>query len=102
MFNNTDLSARRGQSATMGVGTWMAFDCISLLHLIPILGTIAVLIIYLIILFGSQTAPSLRNRIVANLIWVAIAIGVYIAVIVLLLATGSFALITDSISRIFS
>ena len=79
MFNNHDLSAKHGQSATMGAGTWMAFDCLALLNIIPVIGTIACIIIYIVLLVSSKTAPSLKNRIIANLIWIAIAIVASIA-----------------------
>jgi hypothetical protein len=91
MFSNRDLSAKHGQSATMGFGTWMAFDCLALLNFIPIIGSIALIVIYLVLLFSDKTAPSLKNRIIANLVWAVVVIGAFIV----LMLTGLLASVTQ-------
>ena len=52
----------------------MKLDAIKLLGLIPIVGQLAVIVIYCVILFGSETAPSVKNRMIATLIWVVIGL----------------------------
>lgn len=83
MFKNIELAQRNGQSATISKGNWFLYDCISFLNIIPIVGSIAALIIYIVIAASAQTAPSLRNRCIVDLIWAVVAlvvIGIVIAV----------------------
>ncbi len=83
MFKNNELESANGSTATITVGTWMKFDAIRILGVIPFVGWLAVLIIYCVILFGSETAPSIKNRMIADLIWIAIGLaicGVLIAI----------------------
>ena len=74
MFKDSELSKSNGTSATASVGTWMKLDAIKLLGIIPIVGQLAVIVIYCVILFGSETAPSVKNRMIATLIWVVIGL----------------------------
>jgi len=72
MFKEQKLSGNNGNSAAVKVKDWMLLDCLALLNLIPIVGTIVYLVIILIIGFGSKTAVSVKSRIKAALIWAAI------------------------------
>jgi hypothetical protein len=63
--------------------------------LIPIIGSIVLIVIYLVLLFGSKTAPSLKNRIIASLIWVGIALAVF----AVLMMTGLFAYLAETAVR---
>ncbi len=90
MFNEGKLLAQNGTSATVRVKDWLLLDCIALLNLIPILGSIACIVIYLIIAFGSSSAVSLKNRVLASLIWVAIWI---VIMLLFLFAFGGMAAI---------
>ena len=74
MFKDNELTMTSGTSSTISIGTWMKFDAIKFLGLIPIVGTLAVLIIYCVILFGSETAPSIKNRMIATIIWMVIGL----------------------------
>jgi len=67
-FSNEQLSERNGMSATITMQTWLFFFLLSLLNIIPIIGTIAWLVVYLVIGFSSETAPSLRNYIKLQII----------------------------------
>ncbi len=83
MFKNNELESANGSTATITVGTWLKFDAIRILGVIPFVGWLAVLIIYCVILFGSETAPSIKNRMIADLIWIAIGLiicGILIAI----------------------
>lgn len=74
MFDESKLAASNGTSATVTIKDWLLYDCISLLNIIPIIGTIAALVIYAIIGFGSSAAPSMKNRVLASLVWLVICI----------------------------
>jgi hypothetical protein len=91
MFNDQDLAASRGTSATIGIGTWMAFDCLQLLNLIPILGSIVLLVILIVMACSEKTAPSIKNRILSYFIWVGISIALCIIALIVLMTTGIWA-----------
>lgn len=74
MFDETKLADENGTSAAVSVKNWLVLDCIQFLNIIPIIGTIAALVILLIIAFGGKSAVSVKNRIIADLIWLVIAI----------------------------
>ncbi|MCL1796726.1 MAG: hypothetical protein FWG24_00130 [Eggerthellaceae bacterium] len=89
MFNESKLAPTNGSSATISIKDWLLLDLLLLLNIIPIIGSIACLVIYLIIGFGKETAPSMKNRVIMTLIWCAISIVLSL----LGLALGGFALI---------
>lgn len=72
MFDETKLAAENGTSSTIKIKDWLLLDCIGLLNIIPILGSIAALVLYLIIAFSSGTSPSMKNRVLASFIWMII------------------------------
>lgn len=78
MFNQDKIAEANGASATVGLKQWLLMDCIMFLNIIPIIGSIAALVIYLVIAFGSNTAPSMKYRIIASLIWCVVSIVVLI------------------------
>lgn len=79
ILNNPDLSYKNGDSATVSIGDWLLLDAIGLLNVIPIVGTVACLVLYIIIAANRETAPSVQNRIIVSLIW----LGVWIFVLIL-------------------
>ena len=80
MFDESRLGPQNGGSATVSIKDWFLLDCLGFLNLIPIAGSIAYIIIILVIGFGSKTAISLKNRVLMNLIWAVIGIAVSIVV----------------------
>ena len=97
MFKDTELSMTNGTSSTVSVGTWMKFDAIKLLGLIPIVGTLVTLIIYCVILFGSETAPSIKNRMIATLIWIAIGL-VICGLLIAIAGVGAFTSLAERLT----
>ncbi len=89
MFKDDELSMTNGTSSTVSIGTWMKFDAIKFLGLIPIVGSLAAIIIYCVILFGSETAPSIKNRMIASLIWMAIGL-VIVGLAIVIFGVGAF------------
>ncbi|MBE5934131.1 MAG: hypothetical protein E7263_12020 [Lachnospiraceae bacterium] len=81
---------KNGGSATVIVKDWMKLDCVMLLSIIPIIGTIAAIIIYIVLAFHQNTAASIKSRIQANFIWlvifliISIIVAIIFAVIMLL------------------
>lgn len=88
MFENEKIAQENGVSATVGIKQWLLLDLVSLLNIIPIIGSIAAIIIYIVIAANSKTAPSMRNRIIMSLIWAAI----FIVLSLILFALGVFSL----------
>ena len=84
LFSENKSLRKNGMSARVTLGDWLRLDCLSFLCLIPVLGTIAYLVIYFIIAFSGKTAASIKTRVQANLIWSAIVLAVYIVLIVIL------------------
>lgn len=83
MFKEHALSARNGVSATVSFMDWLKFNCIGFLCFIPFIGGIAAIVIYLIIGFNRETAPSMSNCIKASLLFAAISIGISLFLILL-------------------
>lgn len=84
VFNDEDLSYRNGDSSTVSVTDWLLLDAIMLLNLIPIVGSIAAIAVYVVIASTRATAPSVQTRIIVNFIWlgvwlILVLIGVVLA-----------------------
>ncbi len=90
MFDETKLAPTNGTSATITIKDWILLDLLYLLNIIPIVGSIAYIIILLVIGFGSTTATSLKNRVLVTLLWLAIQI---VLVLLFLFVFGGFAFI---------
>lgn len=88
LFSENRLRRLNGASARLTVGDWMKADCFAFLNLIPILGQIALIVIYCILAFSSKTAQSLKTRYQASLIWAGILLALYIVIIVIIVALG--------------
>ena len=85
MFDDERMADRNGVSATVSVRDWFLFDLLSLLNLIPIVGPLALIGIYIALACVRGTAPSVASRVIMSLIW--IAVEVVIVAVVLLVAT---------------
>lgn len=86
-FAENKLARQNGLSARVTLGDWLKIDCIGLLGVVvPGLGSLAAIIIYCIMAFGSKTAVSVRSRIIADLIWSGIGLVISIIMIVVILA----------------
>ena len=68
IFDEAQISNENGTSATVGLKQWLILDCIMFLNIIPVIGSVAALVIYLILAFGNRAAPSIRYRIMASLV----------------------------------
>ena len=94
IFDNTKIADENGTSATVGLKQWLVMDCIMFLNIIPVLGSLAALAIYLVLAFGNRAAPSMRYRIMASLIWCVIAI-----ILIVILTTAGFFTFGTSINN---
>jgi len=99
MFDESKLQMKNGVNAHVKIGDWMLVDCIGFLNIIPIVGSIAVLVIYLILAFGSKTAGPIKTRMQANFVWAAIILGIYIVLFIILAATGMLSEIITQIQN---
>ena len=88
MFNDNQLREKNGTSATISVGNWLGLDAIGFLTMIPIVGAIAAIIIYIVMLCSTETAPSIKNRIIACIIWSAIGLAFSAVLIGIAVAIG--------------
>lgn len=78
-FSDEEVSARNGCSATIGMKEWLAIWALNFVSVIPIIGFIVYLIIFIKLGWGEGTAPSLANQIKLNLI-----ISLIVALVVIL------------------
>lgn len=74
MFDNTKLAQSNGTSATIRIIDWFKLSLLSLIAVIPIIGTIVYLVLILKIAFGGNTAPSIKNYVLFQLIVSAIVL----------------------------
>lgn len=75
LFNGYDLAFKNGESATVSVGDWVKFGLLGLLNLVPIVGSLALLVIYVMLAVNRDTAPSMRNACIAGFILAGVAIA---------------------------
>lgn len=88
-FNDEKLAFKNGDSSTLSVGDWFLFSLLGLLNLVPIAGTIAYVVLLVVIAVNKETAPTLKNFIVVLFIWLLVGL-VVLAVMVLLLMLDVF------------
>ena len=74
MFDNEKLAQKNGTSATIRMSDWFKLSLLSLIACIPFIGFIIYLILILKIAFGGNTAPSMKNFILLQLIISAIVL----------------------------
>lgn len=74
MFDNDKLAQKNGTSATIRMSDWLKLALMSLIACVPILGTIVYLVLILMIAFGGNTAPSIKNYVLLQLIISAIVL----------------------------
>ena len=94
MFDESKLAPQNGVSATVSIKDWLLLDCIALLNIIPIVGSIVALILYIVIAFGSTTSVSMKNRVLASLLW--LVIWTIVGLLVLFVFGGFAALVSLS------
>lgn len=97
MFDESKLAANNGVSSTVSMKDWILFDLIGFLNIIPIIGSIISLIIYLVIGFGSSSSHSMRNRVRASLMWVVIWV---IVALVYLFLLGGLAVLSSTVDSL--
>ena len=95
MFKEKELAEKNGMTAYVRLLDWIKLDCISFLNLIPFIGSIAAIVIYLILAFSSDVSESVKSRIKANLIWSGIAL--VLSIILLILSVGATVFLIDSL-----
>ena len=88
MFNETEMAAQNGLSATMTIKDWIKYSLLSLLSLIPFVGSITYLVIYIVLICSQDTNKSLRNYMLANLIISCVALVLCVGLIVLILGSS--------------
>lgn len=71
-FADDNLTFQAGTSATITMKTWFFLRLLSLFNLIPLVGTIVWLVIYIWIGFRAETAPSIQNYIKLQVIFTAV------------------------------
>lgn len=89
LFNEGDMRVENGLSAAVKVSDWIKLMCLSLLALIPVVGTIVYLILYLYLAFSQHTAESIKNYLKASLIVGAVSLVFVIVVVLLLVFSNS-------------
>lgn len=67
-FSEDNLSTQNGQSAMITTKNWLLLMCLGFIAIIPIIGLIAYIVIYLMLAFNTETAKSIANYIKAQLL----------------------------------
>lgn len=77
----------------ISIGEWLRLMLVSLFAIIPFIGWIISLVIYIVKATDTRLPQSYRNLIKAGFIWLAIgiALGVLLVVVLLSLSIGTFA-----------
>ncbi len=83
-FNDDTLSLKNGYSATVSIGDWFKLMLISFFSFIPLIGFFIAIIVYAVLAFRSETAPSVANYLKAMFILSGISfiLGVFIIVVI--------------------
>lgn len=91
LFDEVSLSVKNGQSATVSKTDWIKLALLSLLNVIPIVGSIAYLVVLIVLAANHDVAPSVRNYVVAGFIvaGVALALGIVLAIATFAIAGGA-------------
>lgn len=76
-FSDENLSWQNGTSATISIKSWFFLHLLSLLSLIPFVGVIVWLVVYIMLGLRSETAPSIANYIKFQLIACVVAIAFF-------------------------
>lgn len=84
-FSEENLSAQNGQAAAIGIKNWILLMCLSFLSIIPFVGFIVYLVVWLVIAFRAETAVSIANFIKAGLL---VAVVSLVVALVLALVFG--------------
>lgn len=91
IFNDEQLSQKNGDSSTVSIFNWFVYDLIKFLNVIPVIGTIAEIVLLIVIAATRGTSPTIQNRIIMDFIWLAVSL-VVIILLVLLATAGVFSL----------
>ena len=87
-FSNQNLSERNGVSATISMGNWFLLMLLGLVTIIPVIGVIVYLVLYIMLGVKKTTAPSLANYIKLYLIFAAI-MSVFVIIIFVIGGIGA-------------
>ena len=85
-FSNFYLSDYDGTSATITIRTWIFYHLLSLLNLLPVIGFLIWLGLYLYLGFSYETAPSLANYIKSQLIITGAILGATLVILLSIFA----------------
>lgn len=96
-------AGRQPQERVVTTGEWVRLLLVSLFGIIPVIGWIVMLIIYIVKATDTRLPQSYRNLIKAGFIWAAVWVALGILVVVCLLAYGisvfDFSVYQDAIEK---
>ena len=93
-FNEQKMGEKNGLTASVTTKDWLKFQGMSLLSFIPFLGSITLLIFYIVLICNKETNVTLRNFLKASFIWSLILSSVFLVlffIVFLPLLTGILA-----------
>lgn len=88
IFNEVELAQKNGEGAVISVGDWIKYALLNLLNVIPIIGSIALLVIFILMAVKDDTAKSMRNAIIAGFILAGICLALSILLFIFAAAVG--------------
>ena len=83
-LNEAQLSQKNGMSATVSTKDWLKFHCLSLLNLIPLVGTLVYLGVLIYLAVSHDTAESLKGYLRASFIIALAVLALYVVLFVVL------------------
>lgn len=80
-FSEENLAEKNGQSASITIKNWLLLMCLGFLAVIPFVGIIAFLVLYIMLAFRAETAVSISAYIKANLLLALISTAIAIVLV---------------------
>lgn len=93
-FNEQKMGEKNGLTANITTKDWLKFQALSLLSFVPFVGSIMLLILFIILICNKETNITLRNYLKASLIWSLIFSGIFVVLFMLVIVpfiSGSLA-----------
>ncbi len=89
-LNEYQLSQKNGMSATVSTKDWLKFSCLSMLNIVPIVGTLVYLGMLIYLAVSRDTAESVRGFLRASFILALVALALYVILFVVLFSYVGF------------
>lgn len=87
-FNESELEYKNGTAGNVTMLDWFLFDLFKLIAIIPVVGAIAFIILYIVLAFRKELSQPIKARVRLDLIYAAISMALALILSVLGVVTG--------------